>query len=43
MGRLPAGDTAAVSTTEFARADLEVTEDVGRDLRTSVEGYLRRQ
>jgi hypothetical protein len=39
MGRLPAGDIATVSATEFARDSREVTDDLGRDLWTGVEGY----
>jgi hypothetical protein len=37
MGFLPVGDAAAVGASEFARDPREVTEDVGRDLRTGVE------
>jgi hypothetical protein len=43
MGFLPVGDAAGVGASEFARDPREVTEDAGRDLRTGVEGYQRRQ
>jgi hypothetical protein len=38
MGRLPVGDTAAVGASEFVRDPREVADDVGRDLRTYIEG-----
>ena len=39
VGFLPAGDAATIGESEFTRDPREVTEDVGRDIRTGVEGY----